>query len=249
MWGCLAYLATTVLVAAGAFDGLDLAADRAVYRTFGDDFASPLNYLSTPGGSEMSGAAAALGAFVAWLAGSPRRATLILAAAVLGGLLVNGLKEFHGRPYPHHDLPTFTLERGEVAFQGYRGVYVLPANATDPYDRDQWRDPNYTIRPADLSAFPTEPANAYPSGHTIGATVTWGTALLMSTMAMQRTWTPDRRAVAAALALAGTVGVGRVLVRSHWVSDVVAAWGLGAALVAATLLADRALAQRWPDRA
>ncbi|MEA3190008.1 MAG: hypothetical protein QOD77_590 [Thermoplasmata archaeon] len=246
--GCLLYLATTLLVVFGLADGLDLAIDRVVYRVFGDDFESAWNLLSLPGGVQMSVAAAAFGAFVAWVAGSPRRAVVILVAALAGGLLVDGLKTLHERPYPHHDLPTFTLADGEVAFLGYRGVQVLPANVTDPYDRDQWQEPNITIRPADLSRFPTSPANAYPSGHTIGAAVSWGVALLLATMAVQRAWTPDRRAVAAVLLLAVVVGVDRVVVRSHWVTDVVAAWGLGVALVVAALLADRALKDRWPDR-
>ena len=86
---------------------------------------------------------------------------------------------------------------------------------------------------------------SFPSGHTFGATAALGAAIVLGTEAWLRRH-PRRRAaelrawslalVAWAL-LAILTGLGRVLVREHWLSDVAGSWLLGAALVAGILLA------------
>jgi membrane-associated phospholipid phosphatase len=86
---------------------------------------------------------------------------------------------------------------------------------------------------------------SFPSGHTLGATAALGAAIVLATEAWLRrhpqrrgvelrTW---RRAILAWAALSLLTGLGRVLLREHWLSDVVASWSLGTALVAGVLLA------------
>jgi undecaprenyl-diphosphatase len=85
----------------------------------------------------------------------------------------------------------------------------------------------------------------FPSGHTLGATATLGTVALLATETRIRT---RRRAGKAArrawqwglswgVAIAAVTGIARVLAQTHWVSDVLASWCLGTAVVCATLLA------------
>ena len=71
---------------------------------------------------------------------------------------------------------------------------------------------------------------AWPSGHAATATVVWG--------AVARLLTLRGGSALAVQAIAGAVGVCLVLAGYHQVSDVVAGWALGAALL---LVADRTL--------
>jgi undecaprenyl-diphosphatase len=88
---------------------------------------------------------------------------------------------------------------------------------------------------------------AYPSGHTIGAAANLGLLLFLGAQrhidrhglrgpAATRTWAV---AVAAWVALVLVTGVGRVLTQRHWATDVLASWGIGTALLCATLLLAR----------
>ena len=85
----------------------------------------------------------------------------------------------------------------------------------------------------------------FPSGHTIGATVSLGLAILFVAEAWIARRHPSparaaavrRQAVAAWFTLSVIVGIARVLAQNHWASDVLGAWSLGVALVCATLLA------------
>lgn len=63
---------------------------------------------------------------------------------------------------------------------------------------------------------------AFPSGHSANAMIVWlGAAVLLS-------WGRGRRwAIVAALLVAVTVGVTRLMLGVHWPSDVVAGWSLG----------------------
>ena len=88
---------------------------------------------------------------------------------------------------------------------------------------------------------------SFPSGHTIGAAANLGILILLGAQlridrrglrgaSASRTW---RLAVAAWVLVVLLVGVGRVLTQRHWASDVLASWGVGAALACGTLLLAR----------
>ncbi|HUR60769.1 MAG TPA: phosphatase PAP2 family protein [Candidatus Thermoplasmatota archaeon] len=82
----------------------------------------------------------------------------------------------------------------------------------------------------------------YPSGHAAGATMAWGFAavfLLSSARSQAPPWVrPLLFTVWVAISVA--VGIDRLLVRSHTLSDILGGWGLGVALVCIAVLVDRA---------
>lgn len=89
---------------------------------------------------------------------------------------------------------------------------------------------------------PPEPGLTFPSGH---ATSAAGFALCLVIVVWPRTGRRGRIAVAVlAAALAVGVAMSRVLVGVHRISDVVAAWALAGALVAASLAIASAVAAR-----
>jgi len=75
---------------------------------------------------------------------------------------------------------------------------------------------------------------SFPSGHATVATAVWGAAAL--TLGATTTW-PRRTALAAGAAVVAlVVGVTRLYLGAHWLTDVLAGWALGAGwLVVATL--------------
>ena len=86
---------------------------------------------------------------------------------------------------------------------------------------------------------------SFPSGHTISAAAALGILIVMGTQvhvdrqAMQgerarRAW---RRALTSWIVLSLVVGMARVMAQRHWMSDVLASWALGLALVCAVLRA------------
>jgi undecaprenyl-diphosphatase len=81
----------------------------------------------------------------------------------------------------------------------------------------------------------------YPSGHAAGATMAWGFAavfLLSSARAQAPRWVrPLLLTVWVAISLA--VGIDRLLVRSHTLSDILGGWGLGVALLCTAVLLDK----------
>lgn len=86
---------------------------------------------------------------------------------------------------------------------------------------------------------------SFPSGHTFGATATLGAVIILTTEVHIRLHHPKRdkvlhlwfNALAIWVALALLCGIGRVLVQAHWMSDVMASWSLGLALVSGILFA------------
>ncbi|MCA1819777.1 MAG: phosphatase PAP2 family protein [Halobacteriales archaeon] len=101
----------------------------------------------------------------------------------------------------------------------------------------------HRARPPLLDA--TRLSYSFPSGHTIGATAGLGAAIILATEALVRTRRAGRKgtlhiwtaALCAWGALALLTGTGRVLEQEHWLSDVMASWGLGLALVCGLLFA------------
>ena len=76
---------------------------------------------------------------------------------------------------------------------------------------------------------------AFPSGHATLAVAVWGAAAL--TVGATATWTRRTALAAGAAVVALTVGVTRLYLGAHWLTDVLAGWALGAGwLVVATLV-------------
>jgi undecaprenyl-diphosphatase len=95
---------------------------------------------------------------------------------------------------------------------------------------------------------------SFPSGHTITAAAALGILIVMGTQVhvdrqgmqgdrARRAW---RIALTSWIALSLLVGVARVLAQRHWMSDVLASWCLGLALVCAVLRAAGVPRRRTP---
>ena len=100
-------------------------------------------------------------------------------------------------------------------------------------------------RPSFGSAAPTLASYSFPSGHTAGATVWWGFALLVWFAWEQR---PGRRAAACVLAVAMILltGFSRMVLGLHYLSDVLAAMAEGAGWLVLCIAACQALRHRVP---
>lgn len=81
-------------------------------------------------------------------------------------------------------------------------------------------------RPPELSRLVYEPSLSYPSGHTLGSTVVVGIVAITLIPRLRRQWV---RVVATVLAVLFPVAVGlsRVYLGVHWLSDVLAGWTIG----------------------
>jgi membrane-associated phospholipid phosphatase len=157
----------------------------------------------------------AVAATACLLLGSPRRALVLVAVAALGGAL------------------TWYLQRDYYAFFNTRvdfAGHLLPRGQSGL---------GYS--------------HLYPSGHTIGGTLDLGLAILFVTEAwIKGMLIPAKRAaglrayaLTVTILLALLAGVGRLLLRVHWYTDVLAAWAfslafIGVALALTTPKADEA---------
>ena len=74
--------------------------------------------------------------------------------------------------------------------------------------------------------------NSFPSGHALGATVTYGSLLLVFLPAVAPRW--RKTAIALVALLVAAIGLTRILLGAHFVSDVVAGWLLGVAWLVVT---------------
>lgn len=85
---------------------------------------------------------------------------------------------------------------------------------------------------------PYEYTAAFPSGHALGSVVIAG---IIAYLVMLRLKTARNRALTAALAVvfALTMGLSRVYLGHHWLTDVLAAWSLGLAWLALVITAHR----------
>jgi len=78
---------------------------------------------------------------------------------------------------------------------------------------------------------------AFPSGHATLSVAVWGAVAL--TIGANATWPRRTGLVAAAAVIAITIGVTRLYLGAHWLTDVLAGWALGAGWLAVTTLAIR----------
>ncbi|GAB2618209.1 hypothetical protein Aab01nite_31890 [Paractinoplanes abujensis] len=79
--------------------------------------------------------------------------------------------------------------------------------------------------------------NSFPSGHTLGATIVWGALALVLLSATRGRWKGAILTVAAVIIVA--VGLTRVALSVHFLSDVLAGWLLGLAWISVTAYAFR----------
>ena len=77
--------------------------------------------------------------------------------------------------------------------------------------------------------------NSFPSGHALGSIVCYGALLLVFLPAARGTWRRALTAVVVALIVA--IGVSRLLLGVHYLSDVLGAWALGIAWLGVTAFA------------
>lgn len=85
---------------------------------------------------------------------------------------------------------------------------------------------------------PYENSPSFPSGHTLNTTVVIGLVVYLACLQVQRT------VVRVSMITAGTIfifamGLSRVFLGHHWLTDVIAAWFLGLAWVGIVILAHR----------
>jgi undecaprenyl-diphosphatase len=81
------------------------------------------------------------------------------------------------------------------------------------------------------------PGNSFPSGHALGSFVVYGALLLVFLPAVAKRWRPV--AIGGVATLVVLIGVSRIALGVHFVSDVLAGWLLGAAWLGVTLYAFR----------
>ena len=93
------------------------------------------------------------------------------------------------------------------------------------------------LRPIVEAPVATAPGNSFPSGHALGSMVTYGALLLVFLPAVRPRWRKAVIGFVAAIILA--IGITRVALGVHYVSDVVAGWLLGAAWLGVTAYAFR----------
>ena len=84
--------------------------------------------------------------------------------------------------------------------------------------------------------------NSFPSGHSLGSIVCYGAMLLVFLPAARGRWRPAFIAVIATLI--ALIGISRILLGVHYLSDVVGAWALGITWLGVTAFAFELTRQR-----
>jgi undecaprenyl-diphosphatase len=87
---------------------------------------------------------------------------------------------------------------------------------------------------------PYELSASFPSGHSLNAAAIGGIVAYL-VLRRQRSARARTLTVAAAVTFAGTMGLSRVYLGHHWLTDVLAAWALGVAWLAVVVTAHRLL--------
>lgn len=91
---------------------------------------------------------------------------------------------------------------------------------------------------------PYESSASFPSGHSLNAVVVAGVVAYLLVQRQERlrtrVWT-----IVAAVVFATTMGLSRVFLGHHWLTDVLAAWALGLAWLALVITAHRLFLTTW----
>ena len=94
-------------------------------------------------------------------------------------------------------------------------------------------------RPPSSDAVPPfETSPSFPSGHTLNATVLTGVIVYLLLRRIEPAWARATTVLLGAVFVV-TMGLSRVFLGHHWLTDVVAGWALGLAWVAAVVTAHR----------
>lgn len=101
--------------------------------------------------------------------------------------------------------------------------------------------------PAHFVLGPIDHGYAFPSGHTLNSTVFFG---LLAAIALARLRSPAARTgtVVVWLSASAAVGLSRIYLGYHWLTDVMAGWTIGAGLLACAALAWTLLTRRRQSR-
>jgi membrane-associated phospholipid phosphatase len=92
--------------------------------------------------------------------------------------------------------------------------------------------------PAGLAVPPLESSPSFPSGHTLNATVLVGLLAYLALLGTSRAWL-RRLAVVTAVLFVLAMGLSRVYLGHHWLTDVVAGWLLGLGWLATVVTGHR----------
>jgi undecaprenyl-diphosphatase len=93
------------------------------------------------------------------------------------------------------------------------------------------------VRPVVDAPVATAPGNSFPSGHTLGSTIVYGALVLVFLPAVSRRWRPVLIAAAGLLVL--VIGLTRMALGVHFLTDVLAGWLLGVAWLGVSAYAFR----------
>lgn len=85
---------------------------------------------------------------------------------------------------------------------------------------------------------PYETSPSFPSGHTLNTTVVIGLVVYLACLQVKRT-TARVAVIAAGVMFIGAMGMSRVYLGHHWMTDVIVGWVLGLAWVGIVILAHR----------
>ncbi|WP_430297042.1 phosphatase PAP2 family protein [Sinomonas sp. B1-1] len=92
--------------------------------------------------------------------------------------------------------------------------------------------------PLALAVPPYEYSASFPSGHTLNATVIAGIVVYLACLKLKALWSRVA-AIAAGGLYALAIGLSRVYLGHHWLTDVIAAWFLGLAWLSVVIFAHR----------
>lgn len=92
--------------------------------------------------------------------------------------------------------------------------------------------------PLELAVPPYEHSPSFPSGHTLNTTVVMGIAAYLLVIQLTSVWSRTLTIVAA-LAFSIAMGLSRVFLGHHWLTDVIAGWLLGVGWVFTVITAHR----------
>jgi len=91
------------------------------------------------------------------------------------------------------------------------------------------------VRPVVAHPIAHGTGDSFPSGHSLGSIVCYGAVLLVFLPAARGRWRPAL--IAAIVALTALIGISRILLGVHYLSDVLGAWALGITWLGVTALA------------